>query len=111
MAIKKKYNIKKDDTVKVIAGKELGKIGKVLKILPKKDRVIVEKVNMIKRHVRPGTVSQQGGIIEKEGSIHISNVMLICPNCNSPTRVGHRILEDGRKVRICKKCSEQIDKT
>ncbi len=105
----KKYRIKKDDIVMVIAGKERGKTGKVLKVLKKKDRVIVEKLNMIKRHLRPGPYSQEGGILEREGPIHISNVMLVCPKCSKPTRVGYKILDDGAKVRYCKKCSEVID--
>ncbi len=109
MAVAKKYRIKKDDTVMVIAGKEKGKTGKVLRILPKKDRAIVEKLNMVKRHMRPGAYSRQGGIVEKEAPIHISNLMLICTKCTDPTRVGYKTLEDGRKVRYCKKCGEVID--
>lgn len=105
----KKFRIKKNDVVMVIAGKEKGKTGKVLKVLKKKDRVIVEKLNMIKRHLRPGRYSQEGGILEREGSIHISNVMLMCPKCTKPTRVGYKLLDDGRKVRFCKKCNEIIE--
>lgn len=101
--------IKKDDNVVVIAGKEKGKKGRVLAVLPKKQRVIVEKINIIKRHMRPSQKYTQGGIIEKEGPIHISNVMLICPRCDTPTRIGNKILEDGRKLRVCKKCKEVID--
>ncbi len=101
--------IKKDDNVVVIAGKEKGKKGRVLAVIPKKQRVIVEKVNIIKRHMRPSQKYTQGGIIEKEGPIHISNVMLICPRCDTPTRIGNKILEDGRKLRVCKKCKEVID--
>jgi large subunit ribosomal protein L24 len=101
--------IKKNDKVTVLAGKEQGKIGTVLKVDSEKGRVIVEKVNMVKRHARPGAAgSQQGGIIEKEAPIHISNLMLICNKCAESTRVGKRILEDGSRVRICKKCGEQI---
>jgi large subunit ribosomal protein L24 len=101
--------IKKEDTVLVIAGKEKGKKGRVLTVLPKKQRVIVEKVNIIKRHMKPSQKYGQGGIIEKEGPIHISNVMLVCPRCNAPTRIGNKILDDGRKLRVCKKCKEVID--
>ncbi|NOX20954.1 MAG: 50S ribosomal protein L24 [Nitrospirae bacterium] len=101
--------IKKDDNVVVIAGKEKGKKGRVIAVIPKKQRVIVEKVNIIKRHMRPSQKYTQGGIIEKEGPIHISNVMLICPRCDTPTRIGNKILEDGRKLRVCKKCKEVID--
>lgn len=109
MAVSKKYHIKKNDTVMVIAGKEKGKSGKVLRILTKKDRAVVEKLNMVKRHMRPGAHSRQGGIVEKEAPIHISNLMVICSKCTDPTRVGYKSLEDGRKVRFCKKCGELID--
>jgi|YelNatPaOPRAMG01_1025707.scaffolds.fasta_scaffold03811_14 large subunit ribosomal protein L24 len=105
----KKFRIKKNDVVMVIAGKEKGKTGKVLKVLKKKDRVIVEKLNMVKRHLRPGRYSQEGGILEREAPIHISNVMLLCPKCTKPTRVGYKFLDDGRKVRYCKKCNEIIE--
>lgn len=101
--------VKKEDTVLVIAGKEKGKKGRVLAVLPSKERVIVEKVNIIKRHVKPSRKYTQGGIIEKEAPIHISNVMLLCPKCNKPTRIGNRFLESGKKVRVCKKCQEVID--
>lgn len=102
--------IKKDDQVVVISGKEKGKHGRVLSVLPKKQRLIIEKVNIIKRHMKPSRKYTQGGIIEKEGPIHISNVMLLCPRCNKPTRIGNQILEDGRKLRVCKKCKEVIDR-
>jgi large subunit ribosomal protein L24 len=106
----KKYHIKKNDMVMVIAGKEKGKTGKVLRINPKKDRAIVEKLNIVKRHMRRGQAGQQqGGILEREAPIHVSNLMLICAKCTDPTRVGHKILEDQRKVRYCKKCQEVID--
>jgi large subunit ribosomal protein L24 len=103
------YHIKKNDTVKVIAGKDKGKSGKVLRLIPKKDRVIVEKVNMVKRHMKPSQQARQGGILEKESPIHISNLMLICSKCTDPTRVGYKVLDDNRKVRYCKKCEEVID--
>ena len=109
MKEQKRYHIKKDDTVMVIAGKEKGKTGKVLAVIPKKNRAVVEKLNMIKRHMRPGAYSQQGGILEREGPLHISNLMLICSKCTDPTRVGYKILENDRKVRYCKKCNEVID--
>ncbi len=109
MALRKKYQIKRDDTVMVIAGKEKGKTGKVLKILPKKDRAVVEKVNFIKRHMRPGPHSRQGGIVEKESPIHIDNLMVVCGKCTDPTRVGRKILEDGKRVRYCKKCDEILE--
>ncbi len=101
--------IRKNDRVIVLSGKEKGKEGRVLSVLHKKQRVIVERINMIKRHMKPSRQYAQGGIIEKEGSIHLSNVMLVCPRCQRPTRIGNKPLEDGRKVRICKKCREVID--
>ena len=103
-------HVKKNDTVKVIAGKEKGKTGKVIVVLPKKERVIIEKINLVKRHTKPRGAAGQGGIIEKEGAIHISNVMVVCPKCNSAVRFGYKLLEDGNKVRVCKKCEEVIDK-
>ncbi|NSW87498.1 MAG: 50S ribosomal protein L24 [Syntrophobacteraceae bacterium] len=104
-----KYHIKKNDTVLVIAGKDKGKSGKVLRVIPKKDRAIVEKLNMAKRHLKPSQQNRQGGILEREAPLHISNLKLICTKCTDPTRVGYRILEDNRKVRYCKKCNEIID--
>ena len=109
MAQRKKYHIKRDDTVMVIAGKEKGKTGKVLKILPKKDSAVVEKVNFIKRHMRPGAHSRQGGIIEKESAVKIANLMVVCGKCTDPSRVGRKVLEDGKRVRYCKKCDEIIE--
>ncbi|MEK6726930.1 MAG: 50S ribosomal protein L24 [Deltaproteobacteria bacterium] len=103
-------HVKKNDTVKVIAGKEKGKTGKVIVVLPKKERVIIEKINLVKRHTKPRGAAGQGGIIEKEGAIHISNVMVVCPKCGSAVRFGYKLLEDGNKVRVCKKCDEVIDK-
>lgn len=106
----KQFRIHKDDKVMVIAGKDKGKIGKVLKILRNKDRILVEKVNVAKRHVRPNPYRQQpGGIIEKEIPLHVSNVMVVCDACAKPTKVGYRYTEDGKKVRFCKKCNEIID--
>jgi len=101
--------IKKDDTVVVITGKNKGKQGRVLAVIPRKNRVIVERVNIVKRHLKPSAKYREGGILEKEAPIHISNVMLLCPRCNKPTRIANRILDDGRKVRACKKCKEVID--
>lgn len=106
MEATKKYHIKKNDTVMVIAGKEKGKSGKVLRVIPKKDRAIVEKLNMVKRHLKPNQQNRQGGILEREAPIHVSNLMVICSKCTDPTRVGYRVLEDNRKVRYCKKCNE-----
>lgn len=101
--------IRKNDTVLVIAGKDRGKKGKVRKAMPKEQKVIVEGINMIKRHSRARGVARQAGIIELEAPIHVSNVMLICSKCNKPVRVGFRFLEDGRKVRFCRSCGEVID--
>ncbi len=100
--------IKKNDTVRVVAGNAKGTEGKVLKVFPEKNRVIVEKVNMIKRHTRQTSQADQGGIVEKEAPINASNVILICPKCSKPTRTTHSKLADGRKVRLCKKCNETL---
>ncbi|UCF57810.1 MAG: 50S ribosomal protein L24 [Deltaproteobacteria bacterium] len=101
--------IKKNDKVIVLVGKEKGKIGAVLGVDAERSRVIVEKINMVKRHTRPGGKSAKGGIIEKEAPIHISNLMLVCNKCAEPTRIAKRILEDGSRVRACKKCGELLD--
>ncbi|GAQ95821.1 large subunit ribosomal protein L24 [Thermodesulfovibrio aggregans] len=101
--------IKKGDTVLVLSGKDKDKKGRVLKVLPKDEKVIVEGINIVKKHQKPSRKYPQGGIIERENPVHISKVMLMCPKCDKPTRIGARILEDGRKVRICKKCKEVID--
>ena len=101
--------IRKNDTVLVIAGKDRGKKGKVRKALPRNDKLIVEGVNMIKRHSRARGAARQAGIIELEAPLDISNVMLICNKCNKPARVGSHFLGDGRKARICRFCHEVID--
>jgi large subunit ribosomal protein L24 len=105
-----KLRIKKGDTVVVIGGRAKGRQGKVLTVDRVRHRVVVEKVNMIKRHVRPSRDSK-GGIIEKEGTIHVSNVMLVCPECGKPTRVAIRRLDDGQRLRMCKRCREAVEKT
>ena len=105
-----KCRLKKDDKVKVITGKEKGKIGKVLKVLRGNERVIIENVNFIKRHTKPGGANPRGGIIEKEAPVHWSNLMLVCDKCINPMRVKMQRLEDGRNVRVCSKCGEVIDK-
>lgn len=107
--MEKSYHVKKNDTVMVVAGKDKGKTGKVLSINKKKDRLIVEKVNIIKRHVKPGQKTK-GGIMERESGIAVSNVMVYCEKCAKPVRLGNRLLEDGKKVRFCKKCGEVLDK-
>ncbi len=101
--------VKKNDTVVVIAGDEKGKKGRVLAIYPEKKRLVVERLNIIKRHMKPSRKYTQGGIIEKEAPIHRSNVMLVCPKCDKPTRIKQRVLEDGVKVRVCEKCKEVLD--
>ena len=108
-AERKHFRIKKGDTVEVIQGKESGKRGKVLRVLANEERVVVERVNFIKRHVRPSQKTPQGGVIEREASIHISSVKLVCPGCSQAVRVGVR-MEGEDKVRYCKKCNVQVDK-
>jgi len=102
--------VKKNDTVMIITGKERGKIGKVLRVLPAENRVVVERLNLVKRHLKPRGPQSPGGILEKEAPLHLSNVMPMCERCNAPVRVGHRILENGSKARICRRCSELLDK-
>jgi large subunit ribosomal protein L24 len=106
----RKFHVKKGDLVMVIAGKDKGKSGKVLRVIPKEERVVVERINLVKKHLRPNPATGQGGIVEMEAPIHISNVMPICPTCNRPTRVGRKVLESGVKVRVCKRCGESLDK-
>ena len=100
--------ISKEDTVLVIAGKDRGKTGKVLEAMPDKDQVIVEGLNIIKRHTKPRGVAKQAGIIERPAPLNAAKVMLICSRCNKPTRVGYRQLEDGSKTRVCRVCHEVI---
>lgn len=101
-------NVVKEDTVLVISGNERGRQGKVLKTFPKTGRILVEGVNLIKRHTRPSQQSPQGGIVEKEATINASNVMVICPKCNNATRVKHKLLENRKSVRICRNCEEML---
>ena len=105
-----KYHIKKNDLVMVITGREKGKSGRVLRVLPEKEKVLVEKINFVKRHSRPHGQQRQGGILEKEAPLHLSNVMLLCEKCNKPVRIGHRIVEGSKKARYCRKCGEVFDK-
>ncbi len=107
--LRDKCHIKKDDKVKVVAGKDKGKIGKVLKVDRKKDRLLVENINVVKRHTRPTAKNRQGGIVESEATVPWSNVMLLCSKCMSPVRIQMRRLDDGKKVRSCRKCNEIID--
>jgi large subunit ribosomal protein L24 len=103
--------IRKNDTVAVTTGKDSGKRGRVLRVLPEGNRLIVEGVNVIKRHTRPNPQKNiKGGIVEREASLHASNVQLVCPECNKLTRLGKKVLTDGRKVRVCRKCEGVVDK-
>ena len=108
-----KLKIKKDDTVIVITGKDEGKKGKILSAMPKENRVVVQNVNVVMRHTKPRKQGEPGGRISKEAPIHASNVMLVCPRCNKPTRVGYGFETDGngavKKFRVCKKCAKKID--
>ena len=101
-----KLHVKKNDTVVVVSGKDAGKTGEVLKVYPKTGRVLVQGVNIVKKHQKPSRANAQGGIIEKEGAIYSSKVMLYCTKCKNATRISNKILEDGTKVRVCKKCGE-----
>jgi large subunit ribosomal protein L24 len=103
--------IRKNDNVVVTTGKDRGKRGRVLKILADKNRLVVEGVNIIKRHTKPNPQRNiKGGLVEREAPLHASNVQLVCPECGKATRLGRRILGDGRKVRICRKCEGVVDK-
>lgn len=105
-----KIGFKKDDKVLVIIGEDKGKIGKIVRIFPKKMQVIVEGVNFLKKHSKPTQKSPQGGIIKQEGALHISNIRLICNKCNKPTAIRRERIKEGKRVRVCKKCGEIIDK-
>jgi large subunit ribosomal protein L24 len=103
--------VRKNDTVVVIGGKDRGKRGRVLSIIPDRNRVIVEGVNFIKKHTRPNPQKNiKGGVVEREASLHASNVQIVCPECGVPTRIGRSLLGDGRKVRVCRKCDGAVDK-
>jgi len=103
-----KMSIKKDDLVVVLSGKDKGKQGKVLEVMPKSGKVIVEKINMVSRHTKPRRQGEVGGIIEKEAPIYACKVMRVCPKCNKATRPAHKLLADGKKVCVCKKCGAEI---
>jgi large subunit ribosomal protein L24 len=103
--------IRKNDNVVVITGKDRGKRGRVLKVVPDTNRLVVEGVNIIKRHTKPNPQRQiKGGLVEREAALHASNVQIVCPECGKPTRLGRKILGDGRKVRVCRKCEGVVDK-
>ena len=101
--------IRKNDSVMVISGKERGKTGKVLRVLNEKDAVVIERLNIVKRHTKPRGPQQTGGIVEKEAAIHASNIMIMCDKCNAPARIGRKVLADGKKVRVCRNCKEALD--
>jgi len=101
--------LKLNDQVEIIAGKDKGRVGKIIRIMTKSNKAVVERANMIKRHTKPSATNQQGQIVEKEAPIHVSNLMLVCPKCTKTVRIARRILEDGSKVRVCKKCNETIE--
>lgn len=103
-------SIRKNDTVMVITGRERGKTGKVVRLIPDKHRAIVERLNMVKRHTKSRGPQSPYGIVEKEAPIHLSNLMILCDKCNAPVRMGKLQLEDGRSVRICRRCREQLDR-
>jgi large subunit ribosomal protein L24 len=108
--LSKKNSLKKDDIVQVITGKEKGKKGKVLAFFSESGKVTIEKLNMLKKHVKSDGKSRQAGIVEKEGPVHMSNVLLVCDKCGKGVRVKRKKLEDGKRVRICGKCEEVIDR-
>ena len=105
-----KFHLKKNDLVVVTKGKETGKSGRILKVFPEKKKVLVEKINFIKRHTRPHGQQRRGGILEKEAPLPIPNVMLLCEKCNKPVRIRHRVVEGDKKVRVCHRCGESFDK-
>jgi large subunit ribosomal protein L24 len=104
-----RLKVKKDDVVEVISGKDKGRRGKVLSVMPKIGSVLVEKVNMIKRHQKPNPQMRQGGIIEKENKILVEKVMVVCQKCDKAVRVGKKVLQDGKRVRFCRSCGEVLD--
>ena len=103
--------IRKNDNVLVVTGRDRGKKGRVLRVIPGKNRVIVEGINFIKRHTKPNPQKNiKGGIVQREAALHASNVQIVCPDCGAPTRIGSRRLDDGRRVRFCRKCKGAVDK-
>ena len=103
-----KVHVKRGDTVVILSGKDKGKQGKVLQVSPKERKVIVEGLNIATKHVKPRRQGEQGGIVEAEAAMYACKVQLVCPKCGKATRIGHKILEDGSKVRVCKSCNEEI---
>lgn len=107
---KVKLKVKKNDTVMVVTGRERGKTGKVLRVMGDGGLVLIERLNLVKRHMKPRGMQAPGGIVEKEAPLHISNIMLMCDRCNAPVRVGRRQFEDGRRARVCRRCGDVLDK-
>ena len=103
-------HVHREDTVMVLTGKDRGKKGRVIRLFPKTETALVEKINLVKRHTRPNQQLPQGGILEKEAPIHISNLQVVCSKCAKSTKIAHKILANGQKVRSCKKCGEILDK-
>jgi large subunit ribosomal protein L24 len=103
-------HVHREDTVLILTGKDRGKKGRVIRLFPKSEKALVEKVNMVKRHTRPNQQLPQGGIMEKEAPVHISNLQVVCTKCGKATRVAHKTLSSGQKTRVCKKCGEILDK-
>jgi len=103
-----KVHVRTGDTVKVIAGKERGKTGKVIAVSPKEGKLIIEKVNLVSKHVKPRKAGEQGGIIQAEGAMYACKVQIVCPHCHKSTRIGHKFGEDGKKQRVCKKCQKTL---
>ena len=110
LVVSKKNSLKKDDIVEVITGREKGKKGKVLAFFPETGKLTVEKLNMLKRHMKGDGKSRQSGIVDKEGAIHLSNVLVVCDKCGKGVRIKRKKLEDGKRVRVCRKCGEVIDR-
>ncbi len=109
MEAAKRVHIRKNDIVKVIAGREKGKVGRVLKVDREKGRIFVEKINMVKRHMKPGKTNPQGGIVEKEAALAFSNVLIMCDKCNKPTRIGMQIDGAGKRYRVCRHCKDVLE--
>ena len=103
------HQLRKNDQVEVLSGKDKGRVGKILRVDPKNNKAIVEKVNMVKRHTKPSPANQQGGIIDKEAMLNLSNLKLICPKCAKTVRLGRKVLDDGSKIRVCKKCGDAVE--
>lgn len=103
-------HVHREDTVLVLTGKDRGKKGRVIRLFPKVEKALVEKINMVKRHTRPNQQMPQGGIVEKESPVHVSNLQIVCSKCGKATRIAHKVLASGQKTRICKKCGEILDK-